>query len=253
MKSRSTRSSTRKFENVDKKVDELSPPPARRAKKRRVATDGKSDAKEDNDTEHATVGQPLNNDAPVSSSAEGPLQCGDVAKPATLVLHEETGNIFNAPPFSLLVHACNCEGSWGAGIALAFRKSYSAAFTKYADHCKSLGHGLLGQAFLIPPDSSAVDSNRHFVGCLFTSRSKGKKADSPSKILASTSPAMQDLMVQVREWDNEHPHERVAEVRMCKINSGLFRVPWEETRAELQKINVNESDVKMIRVISLEQ
>jgi len=37
---------------------------------------------------------------------------------------EVVGNLLTAPHGAILVHACNTLGSWGAGIALAFRGKY---------------------------------------------------------------------------------------------------------------------------------
>nr|POE51833.1 adp-ribose 1''-phosphate phosphatase [Quercus suber] len=248
MNDRLTRSSTRKLKDVDSRDVGIAPPPAKRARIKQPVK-----AVEANTTGHKDEYQfevmrtPLPSNAVASSQHEAGPENG------TVVLHEETGDIFAAPPLAVLIHACNCEGSWGAGIALAFRKRYPAAFTQYTDHCASHKYTLLGKAFLIPPDPLAVETKRHFVGCLFTSKSKGKKVDPPVKILASTGAAMRDLMSQMRDWNDGHSDAKVAEVRMCKINSGLFRVPWEQTKSELEKIEVGELDHKIVKVVSLEQ
>lgn len=52
-----------------------------------------------------------------------------------LVITEEIGDLFTAPQDTVLVHSCNCEGHWGAGIAKAFKDRYPSAFNKYHDHC----------------------------------------------------------------------------------------------------------------------
>ncbi|KAF2164971.1 hypothetical protein M409DRAFT_31335, partial [Zasmidium cellare ATCC 36951] len=143
------------------------------------------------------------------------------------------GDIFAAPPRTLLIHACNTEGSWGAGIAKAFKEHYPSAYETYHDHCLKHGSKLHSTALLIPP--SETDGPGHFVGCLFTSRSKGKKKDSPGKILEVTGPAMRDLLRRVTEWnEGKGEGERVGEVWMCKINSGLFGVKWGDTRSVLE-------------------
>lgn len=170
-----------------------------------------------------------------------------------LRLTESVGDIFNAPPNSLIIHACNCEGSWGAGIAAAFKQHYMGAFKVYAAHCKQNGHDLFGNALFISPQK--LDKKKqHFVGCLFTSRSKGKKKDSPSAILEATKPAMEDLLQQVKEWNSSHAKEEaVGEVRICKINSGLFAVPWNETKELMESIDVDQHDIKEVKVISREE
>ena len=52
---------------------------------------------------------------------------------------------------------------------------------------------------------------------------------------------MQDLLEQVAEWNAAHAGDegmQVRRVRMCKINSGLFGVPWEETVEVLEGIDL---------------
>ncbi|KAI7155134.1 hypothetical protein KC349_g7173 [Hortaea werneckii] len=231
---------------------------------------------------------------------------------------ESKGDIFSAPPDTLLIHACNCEGSWGAGIAKAFKTHYPSAYQTYHAHCTShTPEELIGTALLIPTPRGGDDddddstqtrseSNRksktttagnkqpspseqqhkhqHFIGCLFTSRSKGaKKRDTPSQILDATGSAMRDLLERVAKQDfnnkstvggdssstpTNHDEDDdegkkkvqkvqgaqvVEEIRMCKINSGLFNVPWEKTKAVIEGIEVpeatTESDGKSRAVI----
>lgn len=199
----------------------------------------------------------------------------------TLQIIESTGDIFSAPINTLLIHACNCQASWAAGIAKAFKQNCPEAFPKYAAYCKKwTPDQLFGTAFLIAPSDDAFsaattketadgddegfaeaddddepgDPATHFVGCLFTSHHYGKRKDSPTKILAATKPAMEDLLRKVQEW-NESVDEgkRIKEVRMCKINSGLFNVPWEKTRQVLEGIEVGKSGVEVVKVVSLEE
>ncbi|OTA22794.1 hypothetical protein BTJ68_13956 [Hortaea werneckii EXF-2000] len=205
---------------------------------------------------------------------------------------ESKGDIFAAPSNSLLIHACNCEGSWGAGIAKAFKTHYPSAYQIYHAHCTSHDpEDLIGTALLIPTfrgddhdddstrtrtksngetntrtaagnkqskSSEQQDKHHHFIGCLFTSRSKGaKKWDSPSQILEATGSAMRDPTraggeATVRSQTDEEDDDRkkkeqtaqnsqaVEEIRMCKINSGLFNVPWEKTKAVIEGIEVPE-------------
>jgi len=189
---------------------------------------------------------------PTSTNHET-IQQPDTAQPRTLKLTEKTGDIFAAPPNTLLIHACNCEGSWVAGIAKAFHDRYPHAYDAYAAHCDEHSHSLFGQAQLIPPRDDDGDS-KHFVGCLFTSRSKGRKKDSPGRILGATRLAMEDLLSKVDEWNVKAGDvgEKVGEVRICQINSGLFAVPWVETKAVLESIDVSGFDVKEIKVVSRE-
>ena len=62
---------------------------------------------------------------------------------------------------------------------------------------------------------------------------------------------MGDLLRQVGEWNaSAKAEDKVDEVRMCKINSGMFAVPWEKTKAVLEGVGVGESGVKVVKVIS---
>jgi hypothetical protein len=56
---------------------------------------------------------------------------------SNFTITEITGDIFDAPDNTVIIHACNCMGSWGAGIALAFKQRYPKAFQAYTQHCKS--------------------------------------------------------------------------------------------------------------------
>src|SRR5258707_7044701 len=100
-----------------------------------------------------------------------------------------TGDIFAAPPNTILVHACNTEGSWGAGIALAFRKRYPSQFTVYEDYCELNGRASVGKCLLIPGET-------HDIACLFTSKKYGRGKDKPEEILSATRTSVEDLIRQ---------------------------------------------------------
>ncbi|KAK3902741.1 hypothetical protein C8A05DRAFT_33551 [Staphylotrichum tortipilum] len=158
--------------------------------------------------------------------------------PTTIHITHHTGDIFSAPPATLLIHACNTVGSWGGGIALAFRARYPSAYGIYRAHClRSTPNQLIGTALLIPPPVSAQGKEKalgHYIGCLFTSRRYGKTRDSVEEILAATGPAVRELMGMVARLEREGKG-RVGAVRMCKINSGLFAVPWEESQRVVEE------------------
>ncbi|PGG96280.1 ADP-ribose 1''-phosphate phosphatase [Helicocarpus griseus UAMH5409] len=53
------------------------------------------------------------------------------------VITEIEGDLFEvAPEGAALIHACNCQGSWGKGIAEAFREKYPAAYQIFRVHCQ---------------------------------------------------------------------------------------------------------------------
>jgi ADP-ribose 1''-phosphate phosphatase len=149
---------------------------------------------------------------------------------------EKVGDLFDAPDEAVLIHACNCIGLWGAGIAAAFKTRYPEAFIEYREHCRSNEvENLNGSALLIPPLED--DGPKHFVGCLFTSKRPGKGRDSPEEILQNTETAMIDLMQQLAL------KPEISEIRMCHINSGLFNVPWERTKSLIEKLDFKDDNV----------
>jgi ADP-ribose 1''-phosphate phosphatase len=162
----------------------------------------------------------------------------------TLALTYHTGDIFDAPPQTLLIHACNTQGVWGSGIAKAFKDDYPNAYTIYRDFCTK-EHLLkscpvpTGTALLIPP---VDDGTQHWIGCLFTSAKYGKGKDKADVIVEDTKPAMEMLfeLVKMAGW--------IEAVRMCRINSGKFGVAWERTESVLEGIVVREGWAESVEV-----
>ncbi|KAM0717373.1 hypothetical protein Q7P37_007225 [Cladosporium fusiforme] len=132
---------------------------------------------------------------------------------------------------------------------------------------------LLGTTLLIPPQTtSASKSEReanHWIGCLFTSEKKGKGKGSEESILRATGgAAVSELVERVREVNDaatansgadsedgeagEVLKGKIEGVRMCKINSGLFGVPWEATKAVIEAVEVGEGDFTEVVVCSLD-
>jgi ADP-ribose 1''-phosphate phosphatase len=105
------------------------------------------------------------------------------------------GDLFTSPPANtILLHACNCIGSWGGGIALAFKQKFPSAFETYREHCRAHSddpRSLIGTCLIIRGASEKYD-----IGCLFTSVGYGKHVDPPPMILNATRKAVQDLMQQ---------------------------------------------------------
>ncbi|KAL9593345.1 MAG: hypothetical protein Q9179_005937 [Wetmoreana sp. 5 TL-2023] len=207
------------------------------------------------------------------------------------VIEERIGNIFDSPPNSVLIHACNTKGHWGAGVALAFKKYSPSAYHRQKRHCTGPARpnqnttkhreSLLGKCLLIAPQRSrstvtAVDTNsydseptpaeeekRFWIACLFTSRSYGKNVDTPDSILEATASAVEDLRVQIdafhaekeelerhvegdkrrtegRTWCEEDVMRlEMGDCYSVRINSGLFGVPWQKTKAVLEKAGLD--------------
>ncbi|KAK5662856.1 hypothetical protein OQA88_6267 [Cercophora sp. LCS_1] len=156
-----------------------------------------------------------------------------------IIIKEKVGDLFAAPPNAVLIHACNAIGSWGGGIAAAFRQRYPDAFRIYNAHCKrSLPQRLIGSALLIAPRDGA--RRQHYIGCLFTSKRFGKAKDSPEQILEATGPAVRDLLRQIAAEMGRG--NTIGEIRMCHINSGLFAVPWRHSKQVIEGLELEEDE-----------
>lgn len=129
------------------------------------------------------------------------------------------GNLFDAPKGSIIIHAVNCMGVWGSGIAKEFAVRFPKSRDLYTKLCLEYGPSLIGTCFLVP-------AGDYTIACLFTSKNYGQFVDSPDKILKATETAIADLIRQNVDLKPMHT---------CKINSGLFRVPWPKTKAILKK------------------
>ncbi len=125
------------------------------------------------------------------------------------------GNLLNATEH-YIVHACNCKGCWGAGVAAQLRNAYPEAYKQERDLCQNIGKALAGDFSI----SGRIVS-------LYTSRDLGRCKDDPSTILAYTQEAVQRLIAHLEE----HDPDGYTTLASPKINAGLFCVPWRETEA----------------------
>ncbi|KAF3044106.1 ADP-ribose 1''-phosphate phosphatase [Didymella heteroderae] len=157
------------------------------------------------------------------------------AKQQSLQLTYHQGDMFaDVPPGIVLVHACNTQGHWGAGIAKAFKQHYPVAYADHnkfctKDHTKS-NPVATGTAQLLAPRDG---NQQHWIGCLFTSAKYGKGKDKPDQIVTNTANSVPMLLELISQVGTE-----VTGVRMCKINSGKFGVPWEKTEEVLKDIKL---------------
>lgn len=149
------------------------------------------------------------------------------------------GDLFSTPPKSILGHSCNCMGSWGAGIALQFKRRHPDAFKQYKDHCAAHAgkpEELLGTCLLI-------HSKTYWIACLFTSVGNsssncGRPRSSKDDIVEATRLALADLLRQL------HGERYISElqpgddyfpvINIPQINAGLFCVPWNETESVIK-------------------
>jgi ADP-ribose 1''-phosphate phosphatase len=129
------------------------------------------------------------------------------------MIHYIKGDLFKAPATQLKVHACNCQGVWGSGVAVQFKDKYPLEYFLYNMFCLKYENLLQGKALIL-----------NNIGCLFTSKNYGNKVDSPEQIVYNTEKAIRDLISKT-----------TMDIAMPKINSGLFKVPWEQTEAVLKQ------------------
>ncbi|KAF3044929.1 ADP-ribose 1''-phosphate phosphatase [Didymella keratinophila] len=157
------------------------------------------------------------------------------AEQRSVKLTYHQGDMFaKVPSGTVLVHACNTQGHWGAGIAKAFKQQYPKAYADHHAFCAK-DHGKsnpvpTGTAQLLAPRDG---DRQHWIGCVFTSAKYGKGKDKPDQIIKNTANSVPMLLELISQVDTE-----VTGVRMCKINSGKFGVPWEKTEEVLRNIEL---------------
>ncbi|EXJ54865.1 uncharacterized protein A1O5_12931 [Cladophialophora psammophila CBS 110553] len=185
-------------------------------------------------------------------------------------ISEISGELHHAPDRAVIVHAVNCQGVWGYGVALYLKRLYPEAFKIYKAHCESANrpYDLIGTCLLIPPQPSDYEKEirmrlkgtaniiplgqsvfrpRRWIACLFTSIGYGKPnmktnnpgKDPPNKIIPNTRMALEELRVRLEDYGPSNFNPRTAwktegdkpgEIWSPKFNSGAFGVDWEDTR-----------------------
>lgn len=141
------------------------------------------------------------------------------------------GNILEAGDFPrILLHSCNCNGSWGGGIAYQLAMLYPDVEENYEESCERYGSGLLGKCQLI----EAEKDDDLIIGCLFTAAFGGSDQND-SDILKYTKMALENFKSQLQQY----PGLNSSKIIMPKINSGIFGVPWEETEKILKECDLN--------------
>lgn len=179
------------------------------------------------------------------------------------------------PAGSYLVHATNCLGSWGAGVAREISEVFPGAYARYRGFCMGPEHSgpgghqqqhasrdLAGRCLIIPPqreDYAGAGAPEVSVVCLFTSYGYGRRTpakpgrDPKGLIRVQTARALSHFRSQLcgeePEDDNgSSGEEGEGEARSGrkrpgdglaiyspKFNSGFFRVPWEETVGQIRE------------------
>lgn len=144
------------------------------------------------------------------------------------------GSLFQAPKENtIFVHSVNCRCNWGAGIALMFRELYPEAYKHYQSACREdYPEHLIGTAL------QWHKPNYQSVGSLFTSKHYNQ-IDTQYNILLNTKRALTMLLNNLPEG---------FEVHAPKINSGLFRVPWEKTERVIETVLADWTPKKTLHI-----
>lgn len=137
-------------------------------------------------------------------------------------------SLFDAPKNAIIIHACNAQGIWGAGIAEEFADRYPGSYEDYRAYCKE-SYNVLGTGAL----SWKPVEESHWVGWIITSEGFGKNLDSPAQIKANTAVALFQLCKDIMSYERREP---TVNVYSNKFNSGMFRIPWSETEIILKAV-----------------
>lgn len=163
------------------------------------------------------------------------------------------GNVLNSSNLQrIVIHSCNCRGSWGGGIAYQLAQRYPKAEQVYRNICEKYNERLLGKCLLIP----SFESENLIICCLFTSTYGGSVHDQQSSILENTLLALDRLRNIIYRKPNflEDNVDKKLDIlmrnldenlsnynlEMPKINSGIFGVPWEKTEQLLGEYSTGE-------------
>ena len=98
-------------------------------------------------------------------------------------------------------------------------------------------------------DSEQPPKNRRYIASLITSFDYGKNVDEPDLILENTRKAFQSLKDQISQINADNVTkgiDPIDEVWAVRMNSGLFDVPWEKTKAILEEKTENEENIRTV-------
>lgn len=160
-----------------------------------------------------------------------------------IILIYTKDDILKSEPYSVITHACNTLGFWGAGIAKQMRDEYPIHYKEYNSFCKNnKAKEILGGCLLL--DKNIVSNNtknkKHHIACLFTNLDTGKRFPSEEEIkniLSNTKQSMESLLLQVEEDTSNGTS--MKDIHMPKINSGYFGVPWERTEECIRSLSID--------------
>lgn len=99
----------------------------------------------------------------------------------------------------------------------------------------------LGTALIIPPQpaDSRPGRKQHWIICLFTSAGYGRHVARREQIINHTYAALRDLQEKLVDLRLDGTEPSPTALFSCQFNSGLFGVPWRDTRVALDRSGLN--------------
>ena len=131
----------------------------------------------------------------------------------------KTGSLFDAEEGHILIHACNSKGVWGSGIAKQFKDRFPNSYLFYNLKCTS--NNMVAK-------SISFNEKNYKICSLITSSGYSTLLDSKNEILVNTTLSLQNFIIENLDSCS------TIKIASNKFNSGLFKVPWNETESILE-------------------
>ena len=106
-----------------------------------------------------------------------------------------------------------------------------------------------GQCLLIPPqpkDTARNNGYKRWIACLITKMSPGGTG-LRSRTLANTKLALDDMKRQIHDIRDKHKIPLGKEVYSCRLNAGLFKVPWRYTKEVMEEAAAADMFIIVVR------
>jgi hypothetical protein len=119
-------------------------------------------------------------------------------------------SVLDVPSDGILIQSCNIEGKWDSGVAKALKEFNPKMFIDYQEYCKYSDLGTYDY----------YDYDEFGLVNLYVSNGDSQNPDDPYSINFYTGLALNSFFNSIIFKENFY---------MPKINSGGFKVNWEET------------------------
>lgn len=137
----------------------------------------------------------------------------------------EKMSLFDAPKDSHIMHAGNCKGVWGSGIAKEFKARFPKSFEDYHNYCKSHKFGINAAG-----SYTMHSENDYHVTTILTSVGYADTKSTVEEILHFTSLSLISLLQYLSNIG-------IKEIYCNRFNSGLFAVPWQKTESVIKLVS----------------